>query len=324
MLITPNWREWYHFRHQQECSKPGTAFEGYVSSVLSRFHDDFVNPDPAGRLGDYGCDGLAESGTRFYACFGARPGRNVERELADKIVSDFSRALEKWSCFDTWIFVTNTQVGPEALKAFTSLQQAHGPHAARPLTLRLWRPEDLWNEVVGTLSDATLNELFPGAPGIEHIELADLLPLLDTLSSGEGPPETGAPVRPVPPSKMDFNKLAATSRMELNAGRLLAPRIDVWYETFSDPSLYDSHGEAFRALYSNIRAITDEPAEILERLYVSLAGANFRMDGVRANAAYAVVAYFFDSCHIFRTPPPELADPKNTGPDMEVPGAAAN
>src|SRR3954452_2356541 len=99
MLLTPNWREWYHFRHQQECFKSGSAFEDYVSSVLSRFHDDFVNPDPCGSLGDGGCDGLAESGTLFYACYGQRPGRNAERELATKIASDFARALEKWSGF---------------------------------------------------------------------------------------------------------------------------------------------------------------------------------------------------------------------------------
>lgn len=54
MLLTANWRDWYHFRHQQECFKSGSAFEDYVSAVLNRFHDDFVNPDPSGTLGDGG------------------------------------------------------------------------------------------------------------------------------------------------------------------------------------------------------------------------------------------------------------------------------
>lgn len=318
MLITPNWRDWYYSRHIQECARSGTPFEEYVTRVLSRFHDDFVNPNPTGTLGDGGCDGLADAGTRFYACYGVRPGRNVERELARKIASDFSRALQEWSCFDTWIFVTNAPVGPEALKVFTALQQTHGRDSTRPLTLRLWKPDDIWREVVGTLSDATLNELFPGAPGIEHVDLADLLPLLDTLSSGVVPPETGAPVLPVPADKMDFNRLPATSQMELNAGRVLAPRIDAWYENSSDPGLYDSHGETFTAIYARAQAVTEEPAAVLERLYVSVAGANFRMDGKRANAAFAVVAYFFDSCHIFRTPAAETAESEDLTPGREV------
>ena len=64
----------------------------------------------------------------------------------------------------------------------------------------------------------------------------------------------------------------------------------------------DNHGERFRALYQEARAVTTDPTEILERLYVAVAGPNFRMDGKRANAAFSVVSYFFDSCHIFEMP----------------------
>lgn len=319
MLLTANWRDWYHFRHQQECFKSGTAFEDYVSKVLGRFHDDFVNPAPSGTLGDGGCDGLADSGTIFYACYGQRPGRSAERELATKISSDFARGLTQWASFHTWKFVTNAPAGPESLKALTELQQAHDLASERPLTIRLVKSEDLWVQAVGTLAVDVLNELFPGAPGAENVELADLIPLLDALDTAGSTIESGADVLPVPVSKMDFNSLAEASRLEFNAGRLLAPRIDRWYEESSDPGLYDIHGERFRSLYREARAVTADPAETLERLYVSVAGANVRMDGRRANAAFAVVSYFFDSCHIFETPPVE-------GPDAgaEVPDASAH
>ena len=113
--------------------------------------------------------------------------------------------------------------------------------------------------------------------------------------------------------------MPAASRLEFNAGRVLAPRIDRWYAESSDPSLYDAHGERFRALYQEARSVTEVPAEILELLYVSVAGANFRMDGKRANAAFAVVSYFFDSCHIFETPPEE-----NLEVTLEVPDVATH
>ncbi|WP_371566838.1 ABC-three component system protein [Streptomyces canus] len=318
MLLTPNWRDWYHFRHQQACFESGTAFEDYVSKVLEKFHDDFLNPAPSGSLGDGGCDGLAESGTIFYACYGQRPGRNAERELANKIQGDFARGLDQWDTFHTWKFVTNAPIGPESLKIISALQQAHGPTADRPLTIRAVRPERLWTDVVGTFDVPILDSLFPGAPGIENVELADLLPLLDALGTAESASETGGRVLPVPPTKMDFNKLPEASRIEFNSGRLLAPRIDRWYEESSDPGLYDAQGERFRTLYQEARSVTEEPAEILERLYVSVAGVNFRMDGKRANAAFAVVSYFFDSCHIFEMPP---NDGSVTGVD---PDALAN
>ncbi|WP_405635313.1 hypothetical protein OHB53_18425 [Streptomyces sp. NBC_00056] len=302
MLLTPNWRDWYHFRHQQACFQSGAAFEDYVSQVLTHFHDDFLNPAPSGSLGDGGCDGLAESGTIFYACYGQRPARNAERELAKKIESDFMRGIDQWDTFHIWKFVTNAPMGPESLRCITKLQQAHGPTAERPLTIRAVNKERLWTDVVGALDVEVLDTLFPGAPGIENIELSDLLPLLDALGTAGSATETGGRIPPVPPTKMEFNALPEASRLEFNAGRLLAPRIDRWYAESSDPGLYDAQGGRFRSLYKEARSITAEPAEILERLYVSVAGANFRMDGKRANAAFAVVSYFFDSCHIFEMP----------------------
>lgn len=302
-LITANWREWYKVQHQSKCYQSGSAFEDYVSSVLSRFHDDFINPDPAGQLGDGGCDGLASSGTIFYAVYGQRPGRNAERELTKKINSDFARGLSsQWEYFHTWKFVTNAPVGPHAAKAITELQQEHGPYSNRPLTIRLVKSEDLWAQVVSTLGKNVLNEIFPGAPGAENIGLSDLIPLLDELNTADSVIDSGAGILPVPVTKMDFNALPHANRLELNAGRALAPRIDYWYEGHSDPDLSDTHGKRFRALYKQALEVTEIPNEILERMYVAVAGANFRMDGKRANAAYAVVSYFFDSCYIFEDP----------------------
>ncbi|MDP1491873.1 ABC-three component system protein, partial [Klebsiella pneumoniae] len=74
------------------------------------------------------------------------------------------------------------------------------------------------------------------------MELSDLLPLLDALDSNTVIVETGARVLAVPAGKMDFNELPDASRLEFNAGRLLAPRIDRWYEELSDPGLCDVHG----------------------------------------------------------------------------------
>lgn len=303
MLVTPNWRDWYRFRHQQECFKSGSAFEDYVTRILGRFHEDFINPDPAGSLGDGGCDGLAESGSIFYACYGQRPGRKAERELAAKIASDFSRALDQWGAFSLWRFVTNAPVGPESTKVITNLQREHSPISERPITSRIIKSDNLWDDFVGTFSEDVLNEIFPGAPGIANVELADLLPLLDVLGSSDAAPVELNGVAPVPINKMDFNELGAGSRIEFNSGRLLAPRIDRWYAESSEPELYDRHGDRFRSLYREVRSAATSPTEILERLYVSVAGENFRMDDKRANAAFAVVSYFFDSCHIFETPP---------------------
>ena len=78
--------------HDQRCLASGEAFEKYVESVLTRHHSDYFNPDPMGRHGDGGCDGVAESGTILYACYGQRALADADRKLKKKFESDFARA----------------------------------------------------------------------------------------------------------------------------------------------------------------------------------------------------------------------------------------
>lgn len=308
MLHTPNWLEWYRTRHLQECFKAGSAFEDYATSLLRRHHTDFNNPAPAGRMGDGGCDGLADRGETFYACYGQRPDRNAERELKKKLVADFTRAVDQWDTFVIWRFVTNAHPGPETLKAYAELQQQHGDKAERPISIEIWRPDDVWDRVVRHFPQEVLNELFPGVPGIQHVDLADLLPLLDSLDPLPAGDIPDVHVRPVPQQKMDFNDLPQGVRLEFNEGRIVAPQIDAWYAAQPNPDLPDAHGAQFTLIYDEARLHTDRPVEILERIYVAVAGENFRMDSRRAGAAYAVVSYFFDRCLIFETPPVETAD----------------
>ncbi len=302
MLRDAAWQDWYRAQHDRRCLQTGSSFEDYVSSALSRFHNDFINPTPAGSLGDGGCDGLAEAGSILYACYGSRAQRDTERKLTAKMEGDFTRALATWSTFTRWRFVTNAPAGPEAAAYLVEIQRAHGPETPRPIQPRLWNPDQLWFEVVINLTPRQLDELLPGVPRAENIELSDLVPLLDLLGNQSDSPEQDQPIRPVPVTKMDFNELPAPARAEFNEGRLLAPRIDDWFKGQSDPDLRDRQGRNFKGIYEEQKRTTTNPGELVERLYTALGGSDFRHDSKRANAVYAVTAYFFDSCDIFEEP----------------------
>jgi hypothetical protein len=309
MVTWPYWREWYRAQHDSLwATRTGDAFEAYATSVLTAFHADFVNPEPAGSLGDRKCDGLAEGGTIFYACYGSRPQPgSTEAAVVSKITSDFEGAVENWSSIEEWRFVTNARTGPDVGALIIRLQGEHGEGSERPIRVRLWKDEQLWNEVISKLSQADLDNIYPGAPGVAHVELADLLPLIEVLNDASVPIDDAGVIKEVPPNKMDFNRLSEARRIEMNSGRRLATRIDAWYESLADPDVADQHGARFQSIYREHSAIHTEPDEIMEALYESLAGSGFRRDAVLANSVYAVTAYFFDSCHIFETPSPEGA-----------------
>lgn len=189
--------------------------------------------------------------------------------------------------------------------SLVALRQQHEEGTERPLVLELWRaPDDLWWKAVVKLTPAQLDEIMPGVPHAQDVELADLVELIESLTATSGQ-SSGLldPIRPVPSTKMDFNQLPETTRAEFNEGRVLSPRIDKWFSEQADPALRDAKAQRFRAIYQEARQATTDVREIVRYIYGALGGQDFDMSTKRANAVYAVTAYFFDSCDIFEEPP---------------------
>lgn len=300
------WMQWYCAQHTERCLRfSGESFEKYVTSLLACYHRDFVNPDPMGSHGDEGCDGLAEGGTILYACYGARAKTKVDQKVSEKIVSDFTRGLSCWDSFFTWIFITNSNVGPKGTACFADLQREHGEDKVRPIKMELWRaPEDLWRKVGNRLSPDDLDCLFPGVPHSQNVELDDLVDLIHSLECVEiSASEASLDIKPVPRTKMDYNDIPDSTRIEFNEGRILAPRIEQWFALQADPYLRDAKAQAFNKIYSKAAEAGGDAKEIVERMYIAVGGSDFRLNTKRANAVYALTAYFFDSCDIFEEPP---------------------
>ncbi|MDR1213703.1 MAG: hypothetical protein LBK54_06440 [Propionibacteriaceae bacterium] len=298
-------KSWYRNVHDARCRASGQAFEDYVTSILARLHSDFVNPDPMGSLGDGGCDGLAEAGTILYACYGSQATTNIDAKVAAKLESDLLRAVGQWNGFTTWRFVTNSPFGVTPTAKLAELQHRFEPGSERPLTLRLWRaPDDLWKEAASKLTADQLNEVLPGAPHAQNVELAVVIELIMSLEASRATSSDDmSEVRPVPVTKMDYNQIDEQTRIEFNAGRASSKRIDRWFDEQAEPGLRDATATSFRAIYTEALKSTDVPSEIVERLYVGLGGSDFRLDARRKDAVYAVTVYFFDYCDIFERPP---------------------
>ena len=106
---------------------------------------------------------------------------------------------------------------------------------------------------------------------------------------------------------MDWNELSGSAQLEFNEGRQSHPRINEWFVRQADPDLRDRLGVRFRKVYEGHRLLSADTRDVLERVYVSVGGSDFRLDSRRANAVYAVTSYFFDSCYIFDEPPADYS-----------------
>ena len=307
ILLDPAWLAWYRAKHNERfVVTSGEEFEEYVTAVLALEYPDFIDPCPMGQRGDGGCDGLADSGRIFFACYGQRAQASQDDKTKAKLEHDFERALGAWDDFEEWQFITNASFGPGPSKALMGFQRDHEEGTERPIRLRtICKPDIFWNEHVSKLDQKALDTLFPGAPHAQAVELMDLINLLEVL--GEMPcQDVGvADLRPVSDRKMEYNRLPIYSRYELNVGRLMSQRIDRWFGDQSDPELRDEKAARFKQIYLAAKSETSEPSEILYRIYVAIAGSDFAMSSKRANSAYALAAYFFDTCDIFERVPEE-------------------
>lgn len=307
-MIDSAWKSWYRAKHDQRCLASGDAFEDYVTAILARLHADYLNPTPMGSRGDGGCDGLADNGSVLYACYGQRATTGIDQKTKDKLESDFARGAASWESFSTWRFVTNAPFGPMPTASVVALRKQHAPDTQRPITIEIWNADDLWWKAVSKLTQPQLDEVIPGVPHAQNVEFADLVKLILSLEDVDGDgPDHIEPIRPVPATKMDFNNLPETTRAEFNAGRLLSARIDKWFSEQADPELRDEKAQRFRVIYQEARRATKDVREIVRRVYGALGGQDFDLSTKRANAVYAVTAYFFDSCDIFEEPPAENA-----------------
>lgn len=312
-MIDPAWKTWYRAQHDSRCNTSGEKFEDYATKVLTRLHADYLNPDSMGSRGDGGCDGLAENGSILYACYGQRATTGVDQKTKEKLEADFARGCSNWPTFTTWRFVTNAQFGPAPTSSLVKLRQQHGTGTKRPLTLDLWKaPEDLWWEAANKLTPSQLDEIMPGVPHAQNVKLVDMVELIESLTAANDMRTDHLhSINPVPSTKMEFNKLPATTRLEFNEGRLLTPRIEKWFSEQADPLLRDTKARQFREIYCEARRNTTDVREIVRRIYGALGGSDFDMSTKRANAVYAVTAYFFDSCDIFEEPPSDYAGSKS-------------
>lgn len=307
-LLDPAWMEWYKAKHRERyLTLSGDDFEQYVTRTLALEYLDFVNPTPMGQSGDGGCDGAACAGRLLFACYGQRAKANQDSKTTSKFKHDFNRALEVWDGFDEWQFVTNASFGPGPTKALIGFQREHGPKSMRPLIIRvIATPEQFWGEHVSKLSIDKLDQLFPGVPHAQSVELDDLVKLIVSLEGLSNPDDGNASdLRPVSVKKMDYNQVSEINRCELNVGRLMSQRVERWFSEQPDPELRDEKAAAFNRIYLRAKEQTDDPSEIFSRIYIALAGTNFALSRKRANAAYAVTAYFFDTCDIFERVPEE-------------------
>lgn len=285
-------------------TQQGTAFQDWFVRLAGfAFGADFEEVRPYGPQGDLKCDGRRISTQSIFQCYA--PYSMKDAELISKINGDFHGARAHWAArMLEWIFVHNDGHGlpPKVVQHIAVLRTAHSP-----MGIETWSEPELLR-IAMMLDLSALQALFGYAPSIaivDHLVMADLVPIIDALQRQE-PSPSDPPLTPPSPEKLEKNALSEESSLLLKIGRRKAALVEAFFRKSPRPDLGERIAEAFRNRYAELKNL-ELPTDTIFKHLQDYAGMNG--DPKRQGAALAVLSYFFESCDIFEDPVPSLGAP---------------
>lgn len=293
--------------HFQYVTAEGDRFQELFVSIMERAHPgDFARVQPWGNLGDLKCDGYLASKDMIFGCYGPKEFKPRAKATA-KVSADHSGAVKHWKKHGmaAWTFVHNDHQGLPAW-----LLQLLLKLGAKDLSVEVshWGHPELALKV-RSLSKTDLIALFgavPTARDVLALRQEDLKRVIPAISGALAMEQVSADFRPVPPEKIEFNKLSDDARLLLTHGMQVSQRVRMFFDRY-EPGIGDKIAAGFKRRYEQLRAdSTTTPDQILWQLF-DFAGRPDLANPREMSAALAVLAFLFESCEIFERPPDAMA-----------------
>jgi len=283
-------------------SKGGNEFQDFFSEVMEKCHpSDFQRVRPWGSAGDRKNDGYLRSERTLFQVYA--PNEMSANDAITKINEDFHGALHYWEeYFDKWIFVHNSRegLGPSVVMRLNELAIYH-----RSVTVSSWGYEELRKNVF-TLNEADLASLLGPAPSNRDMFDVRYDNVQQVLSHIARQIPSSQDIRPVPPSKLKFNRLSVDIQNLLTSGMQKANLVGQFFNDYFDPTYGDEIAAAFKLEYKKHKNLIMEPDIIFGQLQ-EFTGGSERGTPMYEAAVLAVLAYLFEQCDIFERSLEEVA-----------------
>jgi hypothetical protein len=272
----------------------GEAYQDLFAEIMERREVGFQRVRPWGKQGDRKNDGWSPSRRTLFQCYA--PSSLSASDLTIKLREDYDGAIDYWEqYFDVWIFVHDDLRGmaPVVAKCIVELDAK-----SKDVSCGAWGYPEL-REEFALLQDADRAAILgPELTGkdFRSVSAAALRPLIDAL--GHLAPDPAADVKPVPSDKIEANALLPAQVEFLTLGSGRAPLVEHYLtNAYVLPTHADAIAEAVTTQYRALRDDGKSASEIFDLLLAWICGGEGDST-TRANAL-AILAYFFDRCHIF-------------------------
>ncbi|MFC3494425.1 ABC-three component system protein [Glycomyces rhizosphaerae] len=277
-----------------------TAFEKLFHELMAKSATGGYLPVRSS--GDRGADGLGIWDGKLYACYGSttqNPAVAIRKFRKDIQSACTNRAGE----FREFVFVHNDAGGshPDLGSAIAAAQLEYPG-----ITITPWGEDrliDLLLDLEPHLQRRILKDeldftMLVSRTGIE--EVSDLLDTLTKLMPAPRPDDMSS--IPLPKeNKLDFNRIVDWNREWLRQAWKYTTLVDTYYDSHRDEMAEPFAAQAMNSRYSELFEAGSDADEIIEDLLLCVGGGS--LAGRKLMAAYTVLAYFLQRCHIFENPP---------------------
>lgn len=265
---------------------------------------DFVRVRAFGALGDKGCDGYLQSTGKVFACYGAiNAASDKVQYLIKKMDDDFAKALNALAAImKEWHMVHNLVDGlpTDAILKLEALKKANTGHGFGFVGLEGFEATIFglpMEKIDGLLGMAATAQ---DAQNLHATELRDLVAAI--VQATDAQPIDLSAIRPVPPDKLDFNQLPGHWRSMIAGGWQNTHLVEEYFRNHHDPMIGEQIAQRFRVRYLYFKTQGLDAGSTMSSLYEDIIGIG-NVPPARQVAAQALLAYLFESCDIFETPP---------------------
>lgn len=308
-MITSEQQYWWRIALELKLRKSsGDAFQDFFSTMMAAAHgSDFVRVRAFGAAGDKGCDGYLQSTGKVFACYGAiNAAYDKVQYLIRKMDEDFSKALNALAVImKEWHMVHNLVDGlpTDAILKLDALKQANKAHTFGFIGMEGFEAAifNLPIAKIGALLGMAATAL--DAQNLQTIELRDLVAAV--VQATDAQPIDVFSIRPVPPDKLDFSKLPGHWRSMIAGGWQNAHLVEQYIRQHHDPLVGERIAQRFHVRYLYFKTQSLDAGTIMSSLYEDVTGIGIVLPA-RQVAAQALLAYLFESCDIFETPPEKV------------------
>ncbi len=310
-MLTPEQKHVQSLRFKVRAyQSDGQAFEDLFTRIMSKKLPAFRQIKPQGQLGDRKNDGFDDASGTYFQVFAPEDVYKGDKYGADKVATDLAGLLSHWNQagqVKAFRYVVNDKYKGLGTKIEQALRDL------RPLYPKL---DPLSSFLTGHLEDDFLSldsfhqdEILGGmAPSMtpETVDNDALSAVIHHILHDNGPmPTLGIPLDPSLDRKIEFNQLPASIASHLRSRNAEAASVISAYFRYRAASDKELLGRRFKGFYSTAEILFSDAAEAQSLIfYQILDHITLQKTRPHQNAAMLLMAYYFESCDIYKEPPP--------------------